>query len=312
MRASPRTWPSIRRSRLNTELLAEVRMFAYIPLRGTRFKVGRSAIVIEPAAFSDEVDPVCGMRVDPAKSAHRYSYSARLYHFCSDRCRARFAQEPEIFLAKRDGSPRTAPVGAIYTCPMHPQIREPVPGSCPICGMALEPVAASEDTDPNPELIDMTRRFWIAAALTVPVVVLEMAAHIPRLDLHHLISPLVSVWLQFVLATPVVLWAGLPFFARGWTSFRNRSLNMFSLIALGIGTAYWYSLVATVAPRFFPENLRHGGVIPVYYEAAAVITVLVLLGQVLELRAREQTGGAIRALLKFAPKMARRISEDGN
>jgi Cu+-exporting ATPase len=194
---------------------------------------------------------------------------------------------------------------------MHPQIRQPAPGSCPICGMALEPVTSGEDSGPSPELIDMTRRFWIGAALAVPVVILEMGAHLPGLNLHHFVSPSLSVWIQFLLAAPVVLWAGWPFFVRGWASVRNRSLNMFSLIALGIGTAYLYSLAATLAPGLFPDNLRQDGVIPVYYEAAAVITVLVLLGQVLELRAREHTGGAIRALLNLAPKTARRIRRDG-
>jgi len=177
--------------------------------------------------------------------------------------------------------------------------------------MALEPVTTGEDAGPSPELIDMTRRFWIGVALAVPVVILEMGAHVRSLNLHHLVSPQLSIWVQFLLATPVVLWAGAPFFVRGWASVRNRSLNMFSLIALGIGAAYLYSLAATFAPALFPENLRQDGVIPVYYEAAAVITVLVLLGQVLELRAREQTGGAIRALLNLAPKTARRIRADG-
>jgi Cu+-exporting ATPase len=177
--------------------------------------------------------------------------------------------------------------------------------------MALEPVTSGEDSGPSPELIDMTRRFWIGAALAVPVVILEMGAHLPGLNLHYFVSPSLSVWIQFLLAAPVVLWAGWPFFVRGWVSVRNRSLNMFSLIALGIGTAYLYSLAATLAPGLFPDNLRQDGVIPVYYEAAAVITVLVLLGQVLELRAREHTGGAIRALLNLAPKTARRIRRDG-
>ena len=177
--------------------------------------------------------------------------------------------------------------------------------------MALEQVTTGEDTGPSPELIDMTRRFWIGAALAVPVVILEMGAHVPGLNLHQLVSPQLSIWVQFLLATPVALWAGAPFFVRGWASVRNRSLNMFSLIALGIGAAYLYSVAATFAPALFPENLRQDGVIPVYYEAAAVITVLVLLGQVLELRAREQTGGAIRALLNLAPKTARRIRADG-
>ena len=202
--------------------------------------------------------------------------------------------------------------GTIYTCPMHPQIRRTEPGNCPICGMTLEPVSAAEETGPSPELIDMTRRFWIGAALAVPTLFLEMGAHFPGLNLHHFISPQLSVWLQFLFATPVVLWAGWPFFVRGWASVRNRSLNMFSLIALGVGAAFFYSLAATFAPGLFPDALRQDGVIPVYYEAAAVITVLVLLGQVLELRAREQTGSAIRALLNLAPKTARRIRNDGN
>jgi Cu+-exporting ATPase len=194
---------------------------------------------------------------------------------------------------------------------MHPEIRQIGPGSCPICGMALEPVAPADATGPNPELLDMTRRFWIGAALAAPTVVLEMGAHLPGLDLHHYVPPQIAVWLEFVLASPVVLWAGWPFFVRGWASVRNRSLNMFSLIALGIGAAYLYSLAATFAPWLFPASLQQGGVVPVYYEAAAVITVLVLLGQVLELRAREKTGGAIRALLNLAPKTARRIGGDG-
>ena len=195
---------------------------------------------------------------------------------------------------------------------MHPQIRQTEPGSCPICGMALEPVITGEDTGPSPELTDMTRRFWIGAALSVPVIVLEMGGHFPGPNLHHFISPQLSVWLQFLLATPVVLWAGWPFFERGWASVRNRSLNMFSLIALGIGAAFLYSLAATFAPGMFPANLRDDGIVPVYYEAAAVITVLVLLGQVLELRAREKTGGAIRSLLNLAPKTARRLRDDGS
>jgi len=200
--------------------------------------------------------------------------------------------------------------GTIYTCPMHPQIRRNAPGNCPICGMALEPVRG--ETGPSPELLYMTRRFWIGVALAVPTVVLEMGGHFPGLNLHHYVSPQISIWLQFLLATPVVLWAGWPFFVRGWASVRNRSLNMFSLIALGVGAAFLYSLAATFAPGLFPDSLRQDGVVPVYYEAAAVITVLVLLGQVLELRAREQTGSAIRALLNLAPKTARRIRDDGN
>ncbi|WP_353230958.1 copper-translocating P-type ATPase [Novosphingobium sp.] len=201
---------------------------------------------------------------------------------------------------------------ATYTCPMHPQIRQAGPGSCPICGMALEPVAARGDAMPNDERVDMTRRFWIALVLTAPVFALAMGAHFPGLHLQHRVAPVVSMWVQAALATPVVVWAGLPFFQRGWASVRNRSLNMFSLVSLGIGTAYGYSLVASIMPGLFPAALRdHAGMIPVYYEAAAMITLLVLLGQVLELRAREQTGGAIRALLKLAPITARRLRADG-
>src|SRR6516164_8326520 len=216
---------------------------------------------------------------------------------------------PEKYLDKTT-EPAPPQQGTIYTCPMHPQIRRNAPGNCPICGMALEPVRG--ETGPSPELLDMTRRFWIGAALAVPTVILEMGAHFPGLNLHHYVSPQISIWLQFLFATPVVLWAGWPFFVRGWASVRNRSLNMFSLIALGVGAAFLYSLAATFAPGLFPVSLRQDGVIPVYYEAAAVITVLVLLGQVLELRAREQTGSAIRALLNLAPKTARRIRDDGN
>lgn len=199
----------------------------------------------------------------------------------------------------------------VYTCPMHPQIRRTAPGNCPICGMTLEPADVGKEVGPGAELRDMTRRFWIGTALTVPTVVLEMAGHVPWLHLHSVMSPRASVWLQFAIGSPVVLWAGWPFFVRGWASVRNRSLNMFSLIALGVGSAYLYSLAATFMPRLFPKDLRQDGIIPVYYEAAAVIVVLVLLGQILELRAREQTGGAIRALLNLAPKMARRIRQDG-
>jgi P-type Cu+ transporter len=202
--------------------------------------------------------------------------------------------------------------GTLYTCPMHPQIRQERPGNCPICGMALEPVETTAEAGSSPELVDMTRRLWIGLALTIPIVVLEMGGHIPGLGLHQLVPPRVSTWLQFLLATPVVLWAGWPFFQRGWQSVVNRSLNMFSLIALGTGAAYFYSVVATLAPGIFPEGFRGvDGSVAVYFEAAAVITVLVLLGQVLELRAREQTGGAIRALLNLAPKTARRINESG-
>jgi P-type Cu+ transporter len=206
--------------------------------------------------------------------------------------------------------PAGDPNDVVYTCPMHPQYRQNRPGSCPICGMTLEPLLVTADSGPSPGLIDMTRRFWIGLVLTVPVMLLAMAAHIPWLHLQDLVSAQVSAWLQCLLASPVALWAGWPFFVRGWTSVVNRSLNMFSLIALGTGTAYFYSLAAIVLPGAFPAGLRGmDGVVAVYFEAAAAITVLVLLGQVLELRAHEQTGGAIRALLDLAPKTARRLTD---
>ena len=200
----------------------------------------------------------------------------------------------------------------LYTCPMHPQIRLPAAGNCPICGMTLEPVKPTAEVGENRELADMSRRFWIALALTLPVFGLEMGGHIPALGLDRLVPPSVSIWTQFVLSTPVVLWGGWPFFRRGLAAVIHRSLNMFSLIALGTGAAYLYSLFATFAPGLFPAGFHTmGGSVAVYYEAAAVITVLVLLGQMLELRAREQTGGAIRALLKLAPKTAHRLRANG-
>ena len=256
-------------------------------------------------------DPVCGMKVDPA-SARRVEHEGRVFHFCSARCRTKFEAGPARYLAPAP-VPEPAPAGTIYTCPMHPEIRQVGPGSCPICGMALEPVSVTAEAGPNPELLDMARRFWIGLVLAIPIVALEMGGHIPGFDLHHWFSPRLSILVQLVLATPVVLWAGLPFFARGWASLVNRSLNMFSLIALGTGAAYLYSVVAALVPDVFPAGFRRDdGSVPVYFEAAAVITVLVLLGQVLELRAREQTGGAIRALLNLAPKTARRIRADGS
>jgi len=207
-------------------------------------------------------------------------------------------------------APLRASNGVEYTCPMHPQVRRNGPGSCPICGMALEPLVATADSGESPELHDMTRRFWIGLALALPVFVLEMGSHV--VDLHRVIGPQTSNWIQLVLGTPVVLWAGWPFFVRAWASVKNRSLNMFSLIALGTGVSWLYSIVATLAPQLFPSALRTmDGAVAVYFEAAAVITVLVLLGQVLELRAREKTSGAIRALLDLAPKEAVRVKADG-
>ncbi len=254
-------------------------------------------------------DPVCGMTVTLATAKHRASHDGQDYVFCSARCREKFEADPASYLAP--AAPRPVPAGVTrWTCPMHPEIVQDHPGSCPLCGMALEPAGIPAD-GPNSELIDMNRRFKFGAVLTVPLVAADMAQHFGWLDLHHLVGPALFTGLEFLLATPVVLWAGWPFFVRGWASLRNRALNMFTLIALGTGAAYLYSLVAMLAPGLFPMSLRMDGAVPVYYEAAAAITVLVLLGQVLELRARERTGSAIRALLDLAPKTARRLGADG-
>ncbi len=265
-------------------------------------------------AAAAAIDPVCGMTVDPEKSRHRHDYHDHSYFFCGNGCRTKFAADPEKYLDKRQaGAPAPVKAGGIYTCPMHPQIRQVGPGHCPICGMALEPVDTTADAGENHELADMSRRFWVGLVLTLPVFALEMGGHIPALGLHDLLPPRISNGIQFALSTPVVLWAGWPFFERAFASIVHRSLNMFSLIALGTGAAYLYSVFATLAPGMFPAGFREmGGTVAVYFEAAAVITVLVLLGQVLELRAREQTGGAIRALLKLAPKTARRLKAGGD
>ncbi|MFO1024193.1 MAG: heavy metal translocating P-type ATPase [Acetobacteraceae bacterium] len=264
------------------------------------------------AATEAVIDPVCGMRVDPRTSPHLARHAERDFHFCSARCRDKFVASPEAYLGDKPET-QTLPKGTIYTCPMHPEVRQEGPGTCPICGMALEPLVITAEAEPNAELADMKRRFWIGLVLSLPVVVLEMGSHIPALGLHHLLGAQLSNWIQFALATPVVLWAGWPFFQRGWASLISRNLNMFTLIALGTGVAWTYSVVATIAPAVFPAGFRGpDGAVAVYFEAAAVITVLVLLGQVLELRAREQTGGAIRALLNLAPKTARRLRAGGD
>jgi heavy metal translocating P-type ATPase len=265
----------------------------------------------DPGTVSGMVkDPVCGMSVDPHVSPHRAEHGGKPYYFCSAGCRMTFVADPAKYLGNRTAGVPPAKPGTIYTCPMHPQIRQIGPGNCPICGMALEPEVPTGEAEPNHELIDFTRRFWIGLALTLPVLVLEMGGHLLGLD--HLIDRSTSNWLQLVFGTPVVLWAGWPFFVRGWQSVVNRSLNMFTLIALGTGVAWMFSVVATIAPGLFPPAFRASdGSVGVYFEAAAVIVVLVLLGQVLELRARERTGGAIRALLDLAPAMARRICADG-
>ncbi len=256
-------------------------------------------------------DPVCGMDVDPHAAKHSAEHEGHPYYFCSAGCRTKFVADPANYLDKSVADAPALPAGTIYTCPMHPQIRQIGPGSCPICGMALEPEIVSLESGPNPELADMSRRFWIGLALTIPVLVLEMGGHFA--GLHTLMAPRVSNWLQLSLATPVVLWAGWPFFERGWASLRSHNLNMFTLIAMGTGVAWIYSVVATLIPQSFPATFHSlDGAVPVYFEAAAVITVLVLLGQVLELRARERTGGAIRALLDLAPKTAWRVSKAGS
>ncbi|MBX3500590.1 MAG: heavy metal translocating P-type ATPase [Alphaproteobacteria bacterium] len=256
-------------------------------------------------------DPVCGMKVKIEGARHVHEHHGQTYYFCNPKCLTRFQAEPQRYLEPRPAAaPTPAEAAAIYTCPMHPEIRQVGPGSCPICGMALEPEAITAEAPPNHELVDFTRRFWIGLALTLPVVALEMGSHL--FDLHHLVDQRLSAWLQLGFATPVVLWAGWPFFARGVASVRNRALNMFTLIAIGTGAAWLYSIAATIVPGAFPAALRDAhGAVAVYFEAAAVIVVLVLLGQVLELRARERTGGAIRALLKLAPATALRVGEDG-
>jgi Cu+-exporting ATPase len=259
-------------------------------------------------AANSATDPVCGMTVDPHSAKHRADHGGRTYYFCCAGCRAKFVADPQKYLGGHQ--PELVPEGTVYTCPMHPEIRQIGPGSCPICGMALEPDIAGPETGPNPELVDMTRRFWIGLVLTLPVFILEMGAHIA--GAHNWVEPTPSNYVQFAFATPVVLWAGWPFFERGWQSLATRNLNMFTLIAMGTGVAYVYSVAATFVPGIFPEAFRgHGGAPAVYFEAASVITVLVLMGQVLELRAREATSGAIRALLDLAPKTARRIKGDG-
>jgi Cu+-exporting ATPase len=259
------------------------------------------------------IDPVCGMTVDPARTTHHADHAGRVYHFCSAGCRAKFAADPERYLAPKApkaAAPASAPEGAIYTCPMHPEIRQVGPGPCPICGMALEPLAVTSEAAPNAELADMTRRFWVGLAFAAPVFVMAMGGHLTGLTM---LMGRSAGWIEFALATPVVVWAGWPFFERGWASVVSRRLNMFTLIAMGVGVSYLYSVAAMLAPGLFPAEFRGpDGQPPVYFEAAAVITVLVLLGQVLELRAREQTSGAIRALMNLASKTARRLTPDGS
>ena len=276
-------------------------------------------------------DPVCGMSVDPGTAEHQLLHDGETVYFCSGHCQAKFAADPGRYATTPAHAPQhdgqdhgghdhagQGGAGVLadeadvveYTCPMHPEIRQPGPGACPICGMALEPVTVTADTGPSQELVSMTRRFWVGVVLSLPVLVLGMGGDLfPAI--HDLLSPAASNWAQLVLATPVVLWGGWPFFERGWASVRTRNLNMFTLIAMGTGVAWLFSVLATVAPGIFPDAFRADGAVDVYFEAASVITTLVLLGQVLELRAREQTSGAIKALLDLSPKTARRVREDG-
>ncbi len=262
------------------------------------------------------IDPVCGMTVDPNTSTLSADYEGHTYHFCSKECQAKFVASPDRHLNGEDANqtaPASTPPGTRYTCPMHPEIVRDEPGSCPICGMALEPMGVPPLGDaPNEELIDFTRRLWVAAPLALIVAAIDMSAHLFGIRLLPFLSPHAEQWLLLVLATPVVLWCGWPFFVRGMQSIRSGWLNMFTLIGLGTGAAYLYSLVATIAPSLFPATMRNThGLVPVYFEAAAVIIALVLLGQVLELHAREKTGGAIRTLLDLAPRTALRVLEDG-
>jgi len=255
-------------------------------------------------------DPVCGMNISPEKAAAKYEYKGNTFYFCSNGCTEKFKVEPEKYFKKEEKKVEPVSSGQKYTCPMHPEVVSDKPGDCPKCGMVLEPRTVTLE-DNNSELEDMTRKFWIGLVLSVPVLFLVMGEHIPGLNLHEMIPPRISVWIQFILTTPVVIWCGKVFFQRGWNSVVNKSLNMFTLVAMGVGVAYIYSVIAILFPGIFPDSFRiMGGYVNMYFEAAAVITVLVLLGQVLELGARSKTNSAIKTLLGLAPKTAR-IIENG-
>ena len=267
----------------------------------------------EMAASEDHMatDPVCGMKVDIGARGPSYTHAGETYRFCSEGCRTKFAADPERYLTKQ-GEPKPLRQGTLYTCPMHPQIVREGPGHCPICGMALEPMGVPPEITDNPELIDFTRRLKVAVPLSLALLALDMGNHVFGIDLLPFLSVSAKQWLQLLIAIPAVLWCGWPFFVRGADSLRFGRLNMFTLIAIGTSTAFVYSLVATIAPGLFPNSMADAhGLIPVYYEAAAVIVALVLVGQVLELRARERTGGAVRALLDLAPKTALRVLPAG-
>jgi len=259
-------------------------------------------------------DPVCNMDVDPATTPHHHEHDGESYHFCGKGCRTKFAADPEHYLsgAHREAV-ANAPADAEFTCPMHPEIVQVGQGSCPICGMALEPMLVTAKAEPNLELIDFTRRFWVGVVFALPLLIMAMGEMVPGFSLHAWLPGATLGWTQLVLATPAVLWCGWPFFQRGWESILTWNLNMFTLIAIGTGAAFLYSSVAVIAPDLFPDRFRDAaGRVEIYFEAAAVIIVLVLLGQVLELRARERTGGALRALLDLAPKTAWRVRDDGS
>jgi len=270
-----------------------------------------SKFVAEPEKYLAATDPVCGMSVDRASARHFLRHEGQGFYFCSAGCKGKFEAEAARYLGDRP-EPQPMPKGTQYTCPMHPEIIRDKPGACPICGMALEPMGVpTGDEGPNPELVDFTRRFWVSAVLSLPLLIVAMAPMF-GLTFDSVVDDRTKTWLELALASPVVLWAAFPFFHRGWDSILNRSPNMWTLISLGVGAAYLYSVVATLFPDIFPHQFRgHSGTVPVYFEAAAVIVALVFLGQVLELRARERTGSAIRALLDLAPKTARLIGADG-
>ncbi|KAA1179519.1 heavy metal translocating P-type ATPase [Rhizobium tropici] len=273
----------------------------------------RTKFEAAPESYLTAEDPTCGMPVDRATARHFLKHEGEKFYFCSAGCKAKFEADPSAYLNGNKPTPKPVPKGTLYTCPMHPEVISDHPGDCPKCGMALEPMGVpAADEGPNPELIDFTRRLWISAALSLPLLVTSMGPML-GLPIRDWIGEPIATWLEFVLATPVVLWAALPFFRRAWNSLINRSPNMWTLIGLGVGTAYLYSVIATLAPGLFPMSFRgHGENVPVYFEAASVIVALVFVGQVLELKARERTGSAIRALLDLAPKTARRIGADGS
>ncbi|MFZ0748807.1 MAG: HAD-IC family P-type ATPase, partial [Pyrinomonadaceae bacterium] len=277
-----------------------------------------------PTSTDRAIDPICGMTVNPDTAAGSFEFKSKTYYFCSPHCLEKFLENPQSFLSpptptqpvtigiRRHDKPSSASTDSReYTCPMHPEVRQVGPGSCPICGMALEPRTITIEEEENPELVDMTRRFWISVVLSLPVFIIGMNDLLPGRPLERIASMEALGWIQFVLATPVVLWGGWPFFVRAGQSIVNLNLNMFTLIGLGVAVAYIYSVIAKLFPDVFPDSFKEHGVVPVYFEAAAVITTLVLLGQVLELKARNRTGTAIRALLALAPKTARRVRPDG-